>query len=261
MADRDVENDKISRRLLDIELRLSKLESAFIISDHESPFISEEQGATLSQPDYSFTSEEDDKGLESQIGRFGLAWLGNIVLLFGITFLSQYLMNLGHQLLSAILGYFAASAIFSLSYYLKKSNEHLAFMFKMNAQVLLFYITLRLHFFSAAPVISDKTISLILLLVIVVFQSYISIRNKSQAFAALAAIFAITLSILSDTTHFMLPLLILTSAGTVYFFTGINGKHCLYLQYSFLTSHSSCGCLEILSWVTLLDIFRINNWG
>ena len=62
-------------------------------------------------------------------------------------------------------------------------------MFKMNAQVLLFYVTLRLHFFSADPLISNKTLSVFLLLMIVAFQAYLSIRNKSQAFAALAVLF------------------------------------------------------------------------
>ena len=51
---------------------------------------------------------EEEKGLESQIGRFGLAWLGNIVLLFGITFLVSVSDDQGHRFFSAILGYIAA---------------------------------------------------------------------------------------------------------------------------------------------------------
>ena len=58
---------------------------------------------------------------------------------------------MGHHVLSVIFGYLSAAAIFTLAHYLKKTNYHLAFMFKLNAQVLLFYITLRLHFFSVSP--------------------------------------------------------------------------------------------------------------
>jgi hypothetical protein len=217
MADRDVEIEKISKRLQALELRLSKLESTVSISERDPLYYPEDQASTTSGSVSSVTSDEDEKGLESQIGRFGLAWLGNIVLLFGIIFLTQYLMNFGHQFMSAILGYLTAAAIFSLAEYIKKTNTHLAFMFKMNAQVLLFYITIKLHFFSASPIISDKSISLILLLLIIAFQTYVSIRNKSQSFAVLAVIFTITAAILSDTTHFMLPLLTLISAVTVYF--------------------------------------------
>ena len=44
-----------------------------------------------------------EKGnVESRIGEYGLAWLGNIVLLFGISFLVQYLQD---PLLSALVGF------------------------------------------------------------------------------------------------------------------------------------------------------------
>ena len=82
--------------------------------------------------------------------------MGNIVLLFGITFLTQYLMNLGHQVVAVIIGLYCRRINLCISEYLKKSNIHLSFMFKMNAQVLLFYVTLRLHFFSPEPLIANK---------------------------------------------------------------------------------------------------------
>ena len=128
--------------------------------------------------------------------------MGNIVLLFGITFLTQYLMNLGHQLLAAILGYISAAAIYLLSEYIKKTNIHLSFMFKMNAQVLLFYVTLRLHFFAAEPLLSSMAFSVFLLLLIVALQVYLSIRNNSQAFAALALFFILTTALISDSALF-----------------------------------------------------------
>jgi len=55
---------------------------------------------------------DEDKGLESRIGRYGLASMGNIVLFFGISFLAQYLMNKGQPLISAIIGYSAALGYF-----------------------------------------------------------------------------------------------------------------------------------------------------
>jgi hypothetical protein len=168
-------------------------------------------------PDSQILSEEE-KGLESKIGRFGLAWIGNIVLLFGIAFLTIYLMNLGYRLISVLLGYTAAASIYVLAEYLKKTNVHLAFMFRMNAQILLFYITLRLHFFSDSPVLTNKTVSLILLLLLVGYQAYLSIRNNSQAFAALSVVFAILTAMVGDNTHFMLLIVTLTAAGTVYYF-------------------------------------------
>jgi hypothetical protein len=222
MADQDNELEKIGKRLQLMELRLNRLESALIITGSENSYQLNEQIHTVDPSLNSDTFNEEEKGLESQIGRFGLAWLGNIVLLFGISFLTQYLMILGHRFLSIIFGYSAAAAIFYLAGNLKKTNVYLAFMFKMNAQILLFYITLKLHFFSLFPVISNKAISVVLLLLIVTFQAYLSIHNKSQAFAALSVFFALTTAIIGDTTHFMLPLVMLAAAGAIYYFYRFN---------------------------------------
>ncbi len=234
MADHDSEMEKISRRLESLELRLSRLESATSIPDNIGLIRSEAPVKTVSPPLISDISNEEEKGIESQIGRFGLAWLGNIVLLVGITFLTQYLMNLGHLYLSILLGYISAAAIFFLANYLKKTNVHLAFMFKMNAQILFFYITIRLHFFSSSPVISNRAISVIILLLLVAFQIYLSLRNKSQAYAALSVLFALTTAIISDTTHFMLPLVTLTAALTIFYFYRFNWKPLLFVTI-FLT--------------------------
>jgi hypothetical protein len=234
MADRDSELEKINNRLQSIELRLSRLESSGIIANNEPFLISELRDQGDDRPLNTETLQEEEKGFESQIGRFGLAWLGNIVLLFGITFMTQYLMILGQQILSVIFGYTAAAAIFFLANYLKKTNEHLAFMFRMNALILLFYVTIRLHFFTVSPVISDKTISLLLLLLLVIFQSYLSIRVKSQAFAILSVFLALTTAILSDTANFTLPLVILSAIWAIYLFLRFSWQPLLFLTI-FLT--------------------------
>ena len=111
MADQNEETGKILERLHSLELRLSKLESALNIADNKHPDKSEEQIQDISTLNANALNEEE-KGLEAQIGRFGLAWLGNIVLLFGITFLTQYMMNLGHRFFSILFGYLASAAIF-----------------------------------------------------------------------------------------------------------------------------------------------------
>ena len=217
MADQESELDKIRVQLNSMELRIRRLESTWAYSEAGKTINRGEPAQKVEQATAADVQTGEDKGLESQIGRFGLAWMGNIVLLFGITFLTQYLMNLGHQLLSAILGYIAAAAIYLLSDYIKKTNIHLSFMFMMNAQVLLFYVTLRLHFFTDDPLLSNMTFSVFLLLLIVALQVYLSIRNNSQAFAALALFFLIAAALMSDSTLFIPPLVIIAAAGSVFY--------------------------------------------
>jgi hypothetical protein len=219
MADQNEEMGRILERLHSLELRLSRLESALNLDDNKTFDKSEEKLQKTNLNLNADTLKEDEKGLESQIGRFGLAWLGNIVLLFGITFLAQYLMNLGHRDLSFLFGYLAAAVIFIMANYINKSVVHLSFILRMNALVLLFYFTVRLHFFSVSPIIPDKLISIVSLMLLVSLQVYLSIRRGSQPFAALAVFFAMTAAILGDATNLTLPVVTITAAGTVYLYS------------------------------------------
>jgi hypothetical protein len=217
MADQEGELDKIRSQLKSMDLRLRRLEAEMAYSGARNHATGEMQ-ETPETP--VIISESDDlpgdgKGLESQIGRFGLAWMGNIVLLFGITFLTQYLITLGHEIVGVVLGYISAAIIYAVSDYLKKSNNHLSYMLKMNAQVLLFYVTLRLHFFSSEPLIRNLTLTVFLLLLIVVFQAYLSVRNSSQSFAALAVLFMLAIALISDSTLIVIPLLILAAVAVL----------------------------------------------
>ena len=234
MADQNEEIEKILNSLKSVELRLSKLESALNITDSESIYISEKHQETVDPILNGVILNDEEKGIESRIGRFGLAWLGNIVLLFGITFLTQYMMNLGYRFFSFLIGYIASASIFLLADYIKKANVHLAFTFRINALVLLFYFTVRLHFFSFSPIIPGKIISIFMLLILVALQVYLSIRNESQPFAALAVFFALATAILGDTTNLTLPIVMITAAGVVYIYRRFNWEPLLIVTI-FLT--------------------------
>ncbi len=233
MADQEKEMEKIEKRLSSLEDRLSRLESVLISADNTNL---KKSGVLAQTPDLLPVLDslnEESRGLESQIGRVGLALLGNIVLLFGITFLTEYLMILGHRIFSVFLGYVAVGAILALANYLKKSNEQLAFMFKMNSQILLFYVTLRLHFFSASPILSHKTISVIFILLIIALQVYLSLRYKSQAFAALSLIFTLIAAFVVDATHFTLPLVTMTALGSWFYYYKFNWSPLLIIYNIF----------------------------
>ena len=234
MADQNEEIEKILNSLQSVELRLSKLEAALNITDKESFYLSEKYQETVDPILNGVILNDEEKGIESQIGRFGLAWLGNIVLLFGITFLTQYMMNLGHRFFSFLIGYIASASIFLLANYIKKANVHLAFIFRINALTLLFYFTVRLHFFSVSPIIPGKIISIFMLLILVVIQAYLSIRNESQPFAALAVFFALATAILGDATNLTLPIMMITAAGVVYLYRRFNWEPLLIVTI-FLT--------------------------
>jgi hypothetical protein len=233
MTDQNGETGEILKRLKSIELRLNRLESTLSINDEENRYRLENKIQAVDILSDSEKIFDEDKGLEAKVGRFGLAWLGNIVLLLGIVFLTQYLMNLELRFISVLIGYLAAGLIFIMSVYLKKTNVQLAFMFMLNAQVLLFYVTVRLHFFSNLPILSNKIISIILLLLLVAFQTYRTIHEKSQINGALSVVFTLTTAIIVDSTHFLLPLVTLTAAMAIYYYYRFNWKPLLVLTLIF----------------------------
>ena len=227
MADQENELKKIRDQMRSLEVRLRRLEIAMAYSpDRELPVDNEELRNPMENPPVTASSDED-KGLEAQIGRFFLAWMGNIVLLVGITFLTEYMMSLNHQLAAILLGYFAATSIFLISGYLKGSNQHLSFIFRMNAQAILFFVTLRLHFFSSHPLVGSVYLSSFLLILIIAFQVFLAVREKSQTMGGLAVIFALVTAIISDSTLLTPGLIILVAAGAVYWFRSSTWKSLL----------------------------------
>jgi len=194
-------------RLKSIELRLANLETALVSYSHgritERP--DELNGIRASLTTDSINDEET--GLESRFGRVGLAWLGNIVLLFAVIFFTEYLITLGFRLLSIILGVFAVGGISFISNYLKTSNANLSFMLRINSQAILFYEVLRVHFFSSDPLISGMYTGLAILLPVIIYQIYSSVKYRSQTSGFFAVLFVLIAGTCSNTMHIMLPFL------------------------------------------------------
>ena len=153
-----------------------------------------------------------DSEIEVKIGSHGLAWLGNIVLIFGITFLMTYAQNLGYSLLSSLLGYILVGGIFWVAYRLRKSLPHMNFMLKFSGYLLAYYVTLRLHFFTPEPLLGQFGPGLAMILIVIGLQFFFAYRNKSEFLASLAIIFLVCTALFTGKTHVTLPLLVATTA-------------------------------------------------
>jgi len=218
MAQHNNKSENFEDRLKSIERRVANIESELALNRFRQPSVEAEEYQTNESSSLSEAIIDEEKGLESRIGRVGLAWLGNFVLLFAIIFFTEYIITKGHGILSVVIGVFAVGIIFSISNYLKNTNSSLSFMLKINGQVILFYEALRMHFFSVHPLIPGKIIVLAILLLIIAFQIYSAFKDRSQTFGFLAVITALFTAIMSDATHIMLPLITFTAIGAVYFF-------------------------------------------
>ena len=193
---------ELVNKLQALERRVSQLEEErkhfYSSTSANTNFTSELESVEFSAP--------DDAQLESSFGEYGLAWLGNIVLFFGITFLVQYMQVNGYKFLSPFLGYISVGGIFFLAYNLRNSHPYIAKIFDLNAYLLLFYVTLKLHFFTLNPILSNGAIGLILLLAVSGVLMYLSLGKKSNVIAGLSLILISVSALLSDSTHILLSL-------------------------------------------------------
>ena len=205
--------ESLEKRIKHIEVQLG-IENALKM---ESISANDLQGKTLYDAETRF-NEEEDFSIESNIVEYGLGWFGSLVLLFGITFLMTFFQSKEHVLLSSIIGYSSVVGIFALGYFMRHSFTHLVYPLNISSYLLLYYVTLRLNFFSSNPLISQKGIVLVLLVLIIGAQIYFAIRRKAEFIASLAIILALITALFSDTTHITLPLITLTAATSLFLF-------------------------------------------
>jgi len=92
---------------------------------------------------------------------------------------------------------------------------------------------MRLHFFSATPLLHQKYIAIILLFLIIGCQAYWAIRNKSQTLSVISGLFVISAAMVTDSTHLMLLITIITASVSVYIITGSDGSLWFLYQYAF----------------------------
>lgn len=162
------------------------------------------------------TADQEGFGLEANIGEFGLAWIGSIVFFLGVVFLITYTFSLGHRVVATLVGYFAAGGLYFAADFWKSRAVHLSRILVTGSFLLLFYTTMRLHFFSPAPLIDNSYFVLVFLLVVVVCQLYLAVRRNSQSLATVGILLGVVAALLIDRTHVELPLVATFAAVSVY---------------------------------------------
>ncbi|MFZ4400565.1 MAG: hypothetical protein ACOYO1_11060 [Bacteroidales bacterium] len=211
------ENENLSERLNYLERRIDQLESLLGIrkvTAEEYKALDYEK--TADELKYKPTDEENESAMESKIGEFGLGWLGSIVFLFGIAFITQYIQSSGHVLFSTIFGYIAVGILFYVAFYIKNTIPGLSSKFNIISWILLFYITLRLHFFTNSPLFTEPYFPLFLLLLISGFQFYIANKNRSEFLSSIGIVLLLITANISKSTHFMLAIVSITVIFSVF---------------------------------------------
>lgn len=200
------EVNSVIKRLDTLEKRIVKLESLLRLEwtgDQESLESIHQQ-----------LDSQDSNQSESQIVEYGLAWIGSIVLLLGIIFLTSYMSGLGYQISSVLFGYITALIIIGATQKWGQSLPILSKVMNLCSIILFYYLTIRLYFFNDAPLISNKWVVIGLAFSVITYQFYFAIKKSSERQAILGALLLIITSIICNSTNISLGILILASTIT-----------------------------------------------
>ncbi len=177
--------------------------------------LAEEEDAQIS--DTKIVSQNiENEGFESRIGEYGMAWLGNIVLFFGIIFLTQFLLSQGHSVISMLFGFVSVGLIYLTGYLSRKSVPFMSSLFFYNGHILLFFNSLKLHFFSGSEIIENIFLGYGIVLLVILSLAYFAARKRSRILTGIVWIMVAVTAIASNSTHFMLSLMVGLSSLSVF---------------------------------------------
>lgn len=149
-----------------------------------------------------------DDGLEMEIGEFWLARVGVLALIVGLAFLVAYPFEALPAVVSCLIGYAAAAVFFAAARRWQSSLPETSHILFGGALFLLFFATLRLHFFSAHPVVAGRGMGLALLVVVLGVEFQLAVRRRSELMAGLVLGLGMVAGLVSDHAAFQLWLLV-----------------------------------------------------
>lgn len=229
----DVENEltKLHQLIEKLDKRVSRLEDVMRAE------IPSESTPAFQRTDFSESRQEMSESLEFKIGEFWLARVGTLVLLFGIAFLVSYpFVNISAWVIS-LTAYLLVGAIFWLSRYWRDTYGYLSGLLFGGGLLLLYFVTLRLHFFTTQPVLESKAIAIALLTIVLAAILYLAVKRQGELIVALSLVLCFITSLISDTTHFSLVFTGLVSAAAVYLVLRFNWPRTLVtaIVFAYLT--------------------------
>lgn len=195
----------LKQKLSEIENRIAKLEQRM---DSYSPAKAFGSDGISDQHDVQFGQEPalQNEAFESRIGEYGMAWMGNIVLLVGILFLTQFLKNNEQILLSLVFGFTSIVLVYLLGFLTRNSLPYMSRLFAYTGHLLLFIQVLRISLLKGTLIIQNPILGHALILVVLLSLFLLAYRRNSQPLLVLTWIMMVISAVASGSTHFMLPL-------------------------------------------------------
>lgn len=199
-------SEHILEYLRTLENRIARIESRLEL---ESPKVPEPESVPT-------IAAENDEELELQLGQNWFAKAGIVGLALGIAFLLTLPYTDLPSYLPSLLGYVLVGGILFLSHFWKESFQQVSRYLLGGGLLLLYFTTLRLFYFSPAPALSNKTVELVLLLIVVFGNLAVAIRRQSIYLAGFNLTLGFLTALIGGQPLFVFAVLTLLSATISY---------------------------------------------
>jgi len=209
----DVSTKEIIKYLNKLENRISNIENRLRIFSGEEYTIETPESENSNE---TLAKEKNEDQLELRIGQFWLAKVGIVVLIIGFAFLLTLPYENFPLGIPSFIGFLLAGSLALLSRYGKNNFPYICSYLTGGAFVLLYFATLRLHFFSLTSIFGNIFFEIILLLIISAITLAYSIKKRSVYFSALSLTFAFATTIVSDNSSFLFFVTAFLSALVIY---------------------------------------------
>jgi hypothetical protein len=202
----DPSQEQILELLRSLETRIERIESHLELESSRPP-----------EPESTpVVAAEDDEELELELGQNWFAKAGIVGLALGIAFLLTLPYSSFPSFLPSLLGYCLVGGIFFLSRYWKESFQQVSRYLLGGGLLLLYFTTLRLFHFAPSPALTDKSIELGLLLLVVSANLVVALRRQSIYLAGFNLTLGFLTVLIGDYPAFVLTVLALLSVTVSY---------------------------------------------
>jgi hypothetical protein len=208
--------DQLQEKIAELEKRVAHLEAGSVSKESRS-YIGISRDHSDSEESIRQKEKSQGESVESRIGEYGMAWLGNIVLMFGILFLTQFLRIREQEVLSLFIGLSSVVIIYLSGYYTRNSFPYLSRLFGFNGHILLFMIAMQVYLLPGNRLTENVLVGEGIVLLVIIAMLYLAFRRASQVLAIIGWIMAVVAAIASNSTHLMLALMTGVAWSALYF--------------------------------------------
>ncbi len=182
---------QVSRTLSNLESRIKRIERELNIEPAE---------AEVETPVEALTDSAKSSGenLEIKIGLYWFAKVGIVTLLIGVVLLLLQPYKTLPPSFAPVLGCILAGGSLLISRFLKKTFPLLSGYLLGSALALLFFSTLRLHYFTRQPSLSPGIVETLLLLMVAIVSMIVSVRRKSVYLASISLSMLLIVALLTE---------------------------------------------------------------